>query len=145
MKSWIILIALAVTLTAAFTVAMPMLSTSDTARDPSYRAPAPAKPDGPAPVVQVVEDLLYNFGTLPKEYTGHHTWTFKNTGAGNLELRGAATTCSCTTAALFSEKKEGKQTIIKPGESLPIEVTFQTKNWSHFHQTVTVGTNDPSH
>lgn len=142
MKSWIILIVLAVTLTAAFTVAMPLLTSGDSTRD--LKIPAPAKPDGPTPIVEVVEDLVFDFGTLPQQFHGSHTWTFKNTGIGPLELRGAGTTCSCTTATLFSNDKQGKEVVIKPGESLPIEVTFDTKNWNKFHQAVTVGTNDPS-
>ena len=142
MKSWIILIVLAVILTAAFTVAMPLLS-SDSTKDPSF--PAPAKPDGPTPVAEVVEDLHFDFGTLPQQYFGHHTWTFKNTGPGPLELTGGSASCSCTTAALFTgAKKESKQILLKPGESLPIEVNFETRTWDKYHQTITVGTNDPN-
>jgi Protein of unknown function (DUF1573) len=142
MKSWFILIVLAVFMTAAATFALPFLSKISPTEP---RIPAPVKPEGPSPVATVMEDLTYDFGTLPQQYTGHRTWTFKNTGAGPLELRGAGTTCSCTTAALFSDdKKETKQIIVQPGESLPIEVTFQTKDWTKFNQTVTVGTNDPN-
>ena len=96
------------------------------------------------PVALVDEDLVYKFGTLPHLYEGKHTWTFKNTGAGKLELRGAKKTCSCTTAALFGANDE-KQVTVEPGTSMPIEVTFKTKivseKWS---QEVTVGTNDPA-
>lgn len=142
MKSWIILIVLAVALTAAFTVAVPLLSNSSSISNEAS-LPAPPKPDGPTPIAQVDEDLTYDFGVLPQWVTKYHTWTFRNAGAGMLILRGAGTTCSCTTAALFSETKEGKEVTIKPGESLPIEVTYQTKDWPRFHQAVTIGTNDP--
>jgi hypothetical protein len=142
MKSWIILIVLAVALTAAFTVAVPLLWSDSTTKD-LLSFPAPPKPDGPAPVAEVEEDLHYDFGTLPQQFTGHHTWTFKNTGPGPLELRGVTSTCSCTTADLLTERKEGKAVVLKPGESHPITVTFETKNWFNFHQTVTVATSDP--
>ena len=142
MKSWIILIVLAVALTAAATVVVPLLSADLTSKDAAY--PAPAKADGPAPVAEVVEDLNYGFGTLPHMYSGKHTWTFKNAGAGPLELRGSSKTCSCTTATLFGEHDE-KTVTLKPGETMPIDVTFVTKaitdKWS---QNVTVGTNDPN-
>ena len=147
MKPWIILIVLAVTLTAAFTVAMPLIGT-DSTRGPSF--PAPAKPDGPAPVADVLEDPVYDFGKLPQQYVGHHSWTFKNSGAGPLELRGASTTCSCTTADLFKDAtpggagKDGKTVILKPGETFPVEVTFRTKTFDHFHQSISVVSNDPS-
>jgi hypothetical protein len=52
-------------------------------------------------------------------------------------------TCSCTTASLFDNG--GKPTQIKPGESKPIEVSFNTKTFEgRYRQTVTVGTNDPN-
>jgi hypothetical protein len=141
MKSWIILIVLAVVLTAAATFALPFLS-SESSSAPSF--PVPLKPDGPAPVVEVAEALIYDFGILPQQITGHHTWTFKNVGPGPLELRGVTSTCSCTTADLLTDKKEGKEVILKPGESRPIVVSFETKTWEKFHQSVTVATNDPS-
>ena len=142
MKSWIILIVLAVAITAAATVAVPFLAFDSSTRGPVY--PAPAKPEGPAPAVVVEEDLVHKFGVLPQQKVGKHAWPFKNTGAGTLELRGMAKSCSCTTAELFGTEGE-KQIKIEPGGSLPIEVTFQTKmNDGPYRQTVTVGTNDPA-
>jgi len=141
MKSWVILIVLAVGLTAAATFALPFLATGSKSE---LAFPAPLKPEGPTPVVAVVEDLVYDFGKLPQQYTGHHTWTFKNEGLGVLELRGVSSTCSCTTADLLTEKKEAKELFLKPGESHAIDVSFQTKTWDHFHQTVTIATNDPT-
>ena len=143
MKSWIILIVLAVAITAAATVAVPFLSYDSSTRGPAF--PAPPKPEGPAPVVVIEEDQVHQFGVLPQETMGRHSWVFKNTGAGDLELRGTSKTCSCTTAELFGPESD-KEIKIKPGESLPIEVTFQTKhNDGSYHQSVTVGTNDPDH
>jgi hypothetical protein len=142
MKSWIILIVLAVVLTAAATVAVQYVS-SEPSTDLAY--PAPAKSDGPDPAIEVVENLTYDFGVLPQQYTGHHIWTLKNTGPGPLELRGVTSTCSCTSAALLTEDKQGKEVIVKPGASYPLEVTFQTKEWHNFNQHVTVATNDPNH
>ena len=141
MKSWIILIALSVALTATATVAVTYLSLGSTGNGPSFVAPT--KADGPTPTAVVEEDLVYKFGVLPQQKSGKHTWVFKNTGAGTLELRGVSKTCSCTTAELFGTDGHN-QVQIKPGESLPLELTFQTKAVDGpYRQTVTVGTNDP--
>jgi hypothetical protein len=144
MKSWIILIVLAVAMTAAVTVIVPMLATDSTANGPAF--PAPVKRAGPMPVAQVVEDLVYNFGALPQKYNGKHTWTFKNAGPGPLELRGAGQTCSCTAAAVFG-KENDKEIVVQPNETFPVEVDFDTKDWNKdkWTQSVTVATNDPEH
>lgn len=146
MKPWFILIGLSVALTAAATVAVPLMSSSSVKKELAY--PAPAKRDGPAPAVQVVEDPVYNFGFLPQQYVGHHSWTIKNAGAGPLELSGAGSTCSCTTAALFGpDKKPTKRLVIPAGETYPLEVTFETKMWNNekWSQSVTIATNDPNY
>ncbi len=141
MKSWLILIALAVGLTAVATIAVPYLSENSSVRGPSL--PAPPKPSGPTPALVVEEDVVHKFGILPQETTGRHSWVFKNTGAGPLVLRGTSKTCSCTTAELFGAEGD-KEVRIGPGESMPIEVTFQTKhNDGSYRQSVTIGTNDP--
>ena len=143
MKPWIILIALAVAITAAVTVATPFLAYESVGKSPTA-FPAPAKPEGPAPEAKVEGDLVFQFGTYPQQFTGKHAFLFSNTGAGELELRGVSKTCSCTTAELFGSNNE-KIVKIQPGESRPIEVTWQTKNNDgHFGQSVTVGTNDPN-
>ncbi len=143
MKSWIILIGLAVAITAVATFAVPLLSTDTPSRGPAF--PAPSKPQGPAPSVVLEEDYVHKFGVLPQETLGRHSWVFKNVGAGVLELRGTSKTCSCTTAELFGSDGT-KEIKIKPGESLPLEVTFQTKhNDGSYRQSVTIGTNDPEH
>ena len=141
MKSWIILIGLSVALTAAATVALTFVTPDSSGNGPAY--PAPTKAVGPTPTVVIEEGLVHQFGVLPQQKTGNHSWTFKNAGDGVLELRGIGKTCSCTTATLFGTDGD-KQLQIKPGESLPLEVTFMTKTWDGaYHQTVTVGTNDP--
>jgi len=143
MKPWIILIVLAVTITAASTVAVSYLSLDSTGKDVVY--PAPAKPDAPPPALVIDEDVTYNYGVMAQQTTGKHSWVFKNTGVGPLELRGAATSCSCTSTDLFDQKdgKSGKTVTLQPGESRPIEVTWNTKmNNGKWGQTVTIATND---
>jgi hypothetical protein len=144
MKPWIILIVLAVTITAASTVAVSFLSVEPSGKDFAY--PAPPKPDAPPPALVIDEDLTYNYGVMAQQTQGKHAWPFKNTGPGPLELRGTATSCSCTSADLFEEKdgKTGKTITLQPGESRPIQVTWNTKlNDGKWGQTVTIGTNDP--
>src|SRR6185312_6593213 len=142
MKSWIILIVLAVAITAAVTVALPFLTADPSVKGPEF--PAPPKSEGPAPVLAIEENLTYQFGVMAQQTQGKHPWVIKNAGAGILELIGSSTTCSCTTSDLF-EGKAGKTISIKPGESKAISVTWNTKsNDGHYRQTVNVGTNDPS-
>jgi Protein of unknown function (DUF1573) len=147
MKPWFILIGLAVTITAVATVALPYIQDNSVDRGQLYLAPT--KPAGPSSVVFVEGGLSYDFGVLPQQHKGSHTWIVKNTGAGPLELRGSSTTCSCTTSDLFVEepdgRKVGKLVMIQPGESRSVGVSFDTKTWNDFHQSVTIATNDPEH
>jgi Protein of unknown function (DUF1573) len=146
MKPWFILIGLSVSITAAATIALPYFNIGSEARGPDLVAPP--RPDGPSPEATILEDLKYDFGVLPQQYFGNHSWTFKNTGAGPLELRGTSTSCSCTTSDLFEDTppgqpKVGKLKVVQPGESLAVGVKFETRTWDHYHQNVTLATNDP--
>jgi Protein of unknown function (DUF1573) len=147
MKPWILLIVAAVAITAGVTVAIPFLSSGEsTATIPDF--PAPPKPDGPAPTLEIEGELTHLFGNLPQQYQGKHAWVFKNTGAGPLEVRGSSSSCSCTTSDLFEEQntKAGKTITIAPGESKSIAVSFNTKaNDGRYRQQVVAATNDPLH
>ncbi len=141
MKSWILLIVLAVALTAGSTLAFQFLSLDSSSKVPEF--PAASKPDGPAPKLVIDGSLTYDFNVLSQQTKGKHEWTFRNEGPGILEVRGSATTCSCTTSDLF-EGKVGKEIELKPGESRPISVSWDTKTFEgHYRQFVTVVTNDP--
>jgi hypothetical protein len=144
MKSWIILIFLAVLLTAAATVAVPFLSNNSSVKGPSFAAPPAA--DGPAPSLTIEEPLTYQFGIMAQLTEGKHPWVFKNTGAGVLEVRGVSASCSCTTSDLFDEKntKEGRMIKILPGESKEVFLKWNSKTFhDHYRQQVIVATNDP--
>ncbi len=100
--------------------------------------------EGPAPKVEVVGELQHNFGTLPLEGSGSHTWQFRNVGQGNLEVWLEESTCSCTVAKLKGDAEGPKKKIsVPPGESTPIEVSWVAHRWGRFGHTATMGTNDP--
>ena len=85
MKSWIILIVLAVALTAAATVAMPFLDDRLLEHGPGLPRPRRSR-DGPGPGRRGrggpdLQVRRHGPGT-----TGKHAWIFKNTGPGALEL-----------------------------------------------------------
>ncbi len=145
MKSWILLIVLAVAMTAAATVAVPFLTADSSASgEPGFPAPS-ATPDGPAPVVEVEGNLTHEFGVMTQKSVGKHGWTFKNTGPGTLELRNLGTDCSCTVAELGSADKDDKTMLpVKPGASEPIELTWNTREYDGaYRKTARIGTNDP--
>ncbi len=100
--------------------------------------------EGPAPKVEVPDDLSFNFGTLPLEGKGSHTWEFKNVGLGTLEVWLEESTCSCTVAKLKEPGTGPKKKInVAPGETTPIEVSWEAHRWGRFGHSATLGTNDP--
>jgi hypothetical protein len=149
MKSWIILIVLAVAITSIGTVAWPFLMADSSAGHPNF--PAPAAADDLAPVLEIEGSLTHLFGVMAQRTPGSHPWLVKNTGKGVLELRGSSTSCSCTTSDLFEEVKEvdgkkkiGREIKINPGESKKISLSWNTKTFNdHYRQFVKVATNDP--
>jgi hypothetical protein len=150
MKSWIILAALAVGLTAAVTVALPMLTIDSSSNEPGFPAPAEGKGDGPLPVAEVDGDLTYKFGVMAQDTKGKHSWVFKNTGAGPLELRNLGSDCSCTVIQLgkadMPTSKSPLSLTVKPGQTESIDVEWDTRKIDGpYRKTARIGTNDPSH
>lgn len=142
MKSWILLIVVVVAVSATATLAVPLLTASPGKVGPKIAAPS-AKPDGPAPKVVVEGDLRYEFGSMAQHTNGKHTWTFRNEGKGPLEVWTMSSTCSCTLAQLG--KDSTKRLTIDPGQSAPIDLTWDTKgNDGAYSQSATLGTNDPN-
>ncbi|WP_435015529.1 DUF1573 domain-containing protein [Tundrisphaera sp. TA3] len=142
MKSWILLIVVVAGISAAATVAVPLLTADAGLRKPGIAAPS-SRPDGPAPALNVDGSLTHNFGHMAQNQDGKHTWVFRNDGPGPLELRTLSSTCSCTLAQLG--KNSEKFIIIEPGQSGPIDLTWQTKqNNGSYRQSATIGTNDPN-
>ncbi|MDE5809652.1 MAG: DUF1573 domain-containing protein [Muribaculaceae bacterium] len=86
------------------------------------------------------ESNKHDFGNI-KEANGPvtATFTFKNTGDGQLVITSAKSTCGCTNPK-FSPKP------IKPGETSKISVTYNpTGRPGEFFKEITVKTNDKKH
>lgn len=139
MKSWILLIVLVVAITTAATVAVPLLTADATNK---FAAPS-VKPDGPSPTLEVSEKLAHEFGNMPFDTEGKHSWHFHNKGPGVLEIRNLGTDCSCTIAQLGKDSSAVVQ--VPPGKSEPIELTWNTRsNPGPYRKTARIGTNDPT-
>ena len=72
-----------------------------------------------APII-TIDNKTYNFGTIKQGEIKKHNFILKNTGKSNLIIRKIKTNCGCTIAKL--DKK-----IIKPGESINIRTSFNSK------------------
>ena len=142
MKSWVLLIVVVVGISAAATVAVPLLTDSPGASGPKIPAPdSKSRPEGPLPKLVLEEKLTHEFGTMAQETKGSHTWIFRNEGQGPLEVRTLSSTCSCTLAQLGKDSQ--KVLTIEPGKSAPIELTWDTKkNDGKYGQSAKIGTND---
>jgi hypothetical protein len=142
---WISLALIVVLGTVA--VSLAVLYDPEPAPVPSRPAtPRPTPREGPPPKLELVGQPVYNFGTMPRHAKSAHTWQVKNTGQGPLYIWLEESSCSCTIAKL--EKKGAELAAqasveVPPGQATPIEVSWDTKEWSGFHQFARLGTNDP--
>jgi hypothetical protein len=142
MMRWIILAVLVVVLSAAATVVVQILPSPTTEASNKVKFPVKAKTDGPPPAAVVDGDLIYRFGTMRQDDKGHHKWSFRNEGKGDLLLTMISSTCSCTVANL----KDGKTATVKPGDSTEVELEWETrKNNGAYSKSATIGTNDAEH
>jgi len=140
MMRWMLLAVLVVALSAAATVAVQFLPSSES--DAGTAPVLPKQSAGPAPAVDVAGGTSFNFGTLPQMITSSHAWVVKNVGKADLKLMVGPTSCKCTVANLGA----GGEAAIKPGEPTEIRLEWNTKDGSvPFHQTATINTNDPLH
>src|SRR4051812_1387203 len=98
MKNWILLVVLLVGLSAGGTVALQYLGTESGGSDLPIQIGVPGKGTASSPKAVVEGDLRYEFGTLPQQTTGKHTWVVRNEGKSDLELVMNSSTCSCTLA-----------------------------------------------
>jgi hypothetical protein len=141
---WISLALIAVLATVA--VSIVMLYEPDSSRVPSPSVARPTPSESPPPKLELVGQPVYNFGTMPKHAKAAHTWEVKNVGQGPLLVWLEESSCSCTIAKL--EQKKGTEapaqaTVeVPPGQSTPIEVSWDTREWNDFHQFARLGTND---
>ncbi len=139
MLRWIILAVIVVILTASATFLSLYLNDPETAPKHSARTAT-----GPQPKVEIDEALLFDFGSMPQQSTGTHSWKIKNVGDGDLELWMESSTCSCTIAKLSSKTGEAKKkVVVKPGDSTDIDLEWQTKTFRDaYSKGATIGTND---
>ncbi len=83
-----------------------------------------------------IQKLEHNFGEIKKGASAQHSFTVKNEGAADLEIRNVAPACGCT-ASEFTK-------VVPPGKEGKITLTF---NSAGFNGAVTkhaeVYTNDP--
>jgi hypothetical protein len=96
-------------------------------------------------VVQLVEtpkpklsfaETQHDFGIVKEGQVMQYTFSFKNTGTADLEIKDVKTSCGCT-AAVISNK------IIKPGDEGSLKIEFDTANRSgKTSKIITVTSND---
>ncbi len=101
------------------------------------------RPTGPTGSVAVEGDQThFDFGLMPQATEGKHEWTIVNKGSAPVKLTEGGTTCSCTNGSI----PKGGSVTLEPGQTFAMVVTWNTKTWSHFHQTASVlVSNDPEH
>ncbi len=146
MTRWISLIVIVIALSAAATFLVQYVPETDT-----DLAAAVPKPTGPAPKVEIPQELVFDFGTMSQRDKASHFWTVKNVGPGELELwLEGKPTCSCTVAELEIPKNADPGTKkpikkLKTGEETKITLTWETRmRENHYSQSATFGTNDPA-
>lgn len=144
MWRWILLVLLVVGLSTVGTVAVQYLPANAASRLTRYPITegTGASRNGStlAPKVVLEGDHTFEFGVLPQQAEGRHTWIVRNEGAGNLDLFMKESTCMCTLAKF----KDGRGTTVKPGESTEIDLVYQTNTSEGLYEKgATIGTNDP--
>jgi Protein of unknown function (DUF1573) len=140
MIRWISLACALIVLTGAATFVYQTLP--DAVQEPTIELHG-RKTDGPPPRLELVGERIYHFGSMAMETKGSHTWEFKNTGEGPLEVWLEETSCSCTVATFKDDTGESKRVTVAPGRSTPIEVSWEGHRWGRFGQMAMLGTNDP--
>jgi hypothetical protein len=144
MTRWIIAIVVVLALTASATFLTQSGSNSDAGPTPK----AVDESAGPQPKVEIVGDLMYDFGKMSQLRTDTHTWEVKNVGAADLVMWMHESTCSCTIAKLSGATTMGSEkpkVTVKPQQTTPIALQWETKTFEHeYVKGATIGTNDPS-
>ena len=89
---------------------------------------------GPQPKVEIAGPLFYDFGKMSQFRKSSHVWEVKNVGDADLEMWMESSTCSCTIAKLATPPdavgKEKPRVRVKPNETTPIELEWDTKDVS---------------
>lgn len=101
-----------------------------------YFAPVNNEQYSNGPIL-VIEEVMYDFGKIKLGEKASHIYVLKNTGKEELNIRATKSTCTCTTTKL---KKEN----IKPGESVELELTFDSEaRRGNQQKSITIFSNDP--
>jgi hypothetical protein len=129
-----ILCSLAVVLVAA--AAMAQQPAPAAAQQPQPPAAAQKAPEGPQPVIDMVEKIK-DFGTVPKGDKIRATFDVRNTGKAPLEITQVRPTCGCTVASF--------DRTIPPGGTGKIAAEVDTTGFSGpISKAVLVFSNDPA-
>jgi hypothetical protein len=89
------------------------------------------------PIMTMLNDKTYDFGTIQEGDKVEYTFKFKNTGKNDLIIRKTKASCGCTAI-------EPKDKVIKPGQESSITVIFNSRGKrGKQHKSVTVTTNIP--
>lgn len=143
MMRWVIF-SVAVVAVAAFATVGATYLVPDSPPTIVPTAPEQDVPTGP-PGSAVVEggSTSFNFGVMSQGTEDKHEWKIVNKGSGTLKLSttpDGGTSCSCTNGSI----PKGGSVTLEPGQTFPMVVTWNTKTWTHFHQTAKVlVSNDP--
>lgn len=82
-----------------------------------------------------VEQGSFNFGSIPQGKKVQHNFAIKNSGDAPLQIKQLTASCGCTAAKPSSS-------LIAPGHSAEIQVTFDSTNFSGpVQKSVTMATN----
>jgi hypothetical protein len=80
------------------------------------------------------QEEMYDYGDVPYDGHGYHTFIFENTGNEPLVLGEVKGSCSCTVP-------DWPRTPIAPGEKGEIRVKYDTKKVGAINKSVTVNSN----
>jgi hypothetical protein len=102
--------------------------------EPAGKKTGDEKVEGPS--IEIVPES-HDFGRAQQNQKLVKEFEIKNVGTEDLILGRISTSCGCT-AALTSKK------IVKPGETTPLKVTFETRRYKGpVQRSVSIASNDP--
>ena len=98
----------------------------------------PVTPESAAKIPRLVlENRMHDFGKIKEGEVLKTRFMLKNDGKSDLNIRKTHNNCSCTTTTMSKQD-------IKPGESVEMEVVFDTKGRRGNQQkSITIYSNDP--
>ena len=101
-----------------------------------YFAPLSPEEAALAPKLSI-ENKVHNFGKIVQGTSVSTSFTLKNNGKSNLNIRKTHASCGCTLASLETD-------IIAPGEELKMSITFNSAGRRGNQQkSITIYSNDP--